>query len=144
MSDLPSNEAWNNFVMCSQPSDYEPGSSKRSAAIAKVYMGQANRGGINSFLTNNNELDAAEVLEALVSVDASVAAEQFNLILRGLGVPVPSASEEARWNLLDRYWTDALNEHDILSEKSDSDLMRALEAHVRQHEAFYLTLAQSE
>ncbi len=140
MSDMPSNEAWNNFVMSSQLGDYEPGSITRSAAIAKMYMGQANRGGINSFLTNNNELDAAEVLEALVSVGASAAAEQLDLVLRGLGVPVPPASEEARWNLLEHHWSDELNEHDILSDESDRDLMQALERHVKQNEAFYLAL----
>jgi hypothetical protein len=140
MADTSSNEAWNNFVMNSQPSDYQLGSIKNSAAIAKYYMGQANSGGINSFLTYSYELDAIEVLEALSSVGAFVAAEQFNRILKGLDIPVPASSEEARWELLEHNWLDSLNDHDFLSDEADKDLMCALEQHVRQNEDFYLAL----
>src|SRR6266852_6309203 len=101
MANSPNVDAWNNFVMRSQPSHYQVGSSKRSAAIAKLYMGLANSGGLNSFLTCSWELDASEVLAALVSVGALKAAQQFDLVLRGLGAPVPSSSQEARFRLLE-------------------------------------------
>jgi len=140
MADSPSIEAWNNFVTCSQPSDYQAGSSKRSAAIASLYMGLANNGGINSFLTCSSELDAAEVLQALVSVGALKAAQELGLVLRELGTPVPSSSEEDRFRLLERHWSDALDEHDVLSAEADEELLRALQRHVRQHEAFYAAL----
>ncbi len=138
-----STEAWNNFVMHSQPKDYQAGSIKRAAAIATLYMGLANNGGINSFLTCSHELDAREVLESLVSVGALMAAKQLNLVLRELKVPVPASSQEARFNLLMRHWPSSLDELDVLSREADEDLFRALEQHVTAHEAFYLTLKSS-
>ena len=93
MSDTSDHEAWNNFVMNSQPDDYPVGSSKRAAAVANQYMGGANGGGLNSFLTNTWELDAADVLEALLGVGAQVAAKEFDFILHGLGVPVRAKYE---------------------------------------------------
>jgi hypothetical protein len=140
MRDSPSNEAWNNFVMRSLPDDHQAGSSKRSAAIASLYMGLANNGGINSFLTSTCELDAAEVLEALISVGALAAAQQLKVVLRGLGVPVPVSSQEARFELLERHWSEDLDKYDVLTAQADKDLLRALQHHVRQHEAFYLAL----
>lgn len=140
MTDSPSDDAWNNFVMRSQPDDYELGSSKRLAAIAKMYMGQANRGGINSFLTNAWELDATEVLEALQSIGAVTAAKEFAYVLSELGAPIPSSSQDVRWRLLEQRWSDALNEHDLLSDEADKELMRTLGQHVLEHEDFYLKL----
>jgi hypothetical protein len=35
--------------MKNSPASYEPGSSKRTAAIASLFMGGANNGGLNSF-----------------------------------------------------------------------------------------------
>ena len=86
MADSPSVDAWNNFVMLSEPSRHEIGSSKWSAAIANQYMGGANNGGINSFLTNSWELDASMVLAASVSIGALEAAQELDRVLRGLGV----------------------------------------------------------
>ena len=140
MADLPSNQAWNNFVMCSRPRDHRAGNSKRSAAIANLYWGLANNGGINSFLTCSYDLDASEVLEALSSVGALKAARELNVVLCGLKTPVPSSSQEARFRLLDLHWSDALNEHDVLTAEADKDLLQALQQHVRQYEAFYLAL----
>lgn len=140
MSDSSDHEAWNNFVMNSQPDDYEAGSGNRTAAIAKMYMSLANHGGINSFLTNRPELDAAEVLEALRAVGAQVAANEFDFILRGLGVPVPAQSQDARWTLLEKRWSEQMNDHDFLSDAADKELMRVLEQHVRDNEEFYLAL----
>ncbi|MDO8313199.1 MAG: hypothetical protein Q7T25_14795, partial [Sideroxyarcus sp.] len=64
--------------MGGQPEDYQAGNIKKAAAIAKRYMGGANGGGLNSFLTNSLEIDAAEVLEALLAVSAEVAAREFD------------------------------------------------------------------
>lgn len=140
MSDSSDHEAWNNFVMNSQPDDYQAGSSKKAAAIANRYMDGANGGGLNSFLTNSWELDATEVLEALRAVGAQVAAKEFDFILHGLGVPVPVQSQEARWLLLEQRWSEGMNDHDFLSDAADAELMRVLEQHVRDHEEFYLAL----
>lgn len=136
-----STEAWNNFVF-SQRDGFETGSAMRSAAIAKDYMGQVNRGGINSFLTYTSDLDASEVLEALVAVGALTTANQFEYVLRALGAPLPSSSEEARWELLEQCWPEELDEHDFLSAEADAELMRVLEIHVREHEDFYVALSE--
>jgi hypothetical protein len=53
---------------------------------------------------------------------------------------LPSSSQDARFRLLERHWSDALDEYDVLSSEADEDLMRALERHVLEHEAFYLAL----
>jgi hypothetical protein len=141
MSDLPCENAWNNFVMSSEPADYPLGSIKWHAAIAKMYMSQANGGGLNSFLTNSYEIDASDVVKALETVGALKAVEQLSLVLRGMGVSLPVSSQEARWKLMELHWPDALNDIDILSDESDKDLMQALERHVLQYEQFYLALA---
>jgi hypothetical protein len=140
MDRSPSEDAWNNFVMNSQPEDYEAGSIRRSAAIAKQYMGQANKGGINSFLTNSWDVDASEVLVALAAVGAQLAAKEFGFVLGKLGVPVPASSQDARWNLLEQHWPEEMNEHDSLSDEANAELMRVLERHVREQEQFYLGL----
>jgi hypothetical protein len=77
----PSNEAWNKFVMNSQPGEYPKGSIKNAAAIANRYMGGANGGGLNSFLTNSWELDAGEVCESLEKVGALFAAQELRRVL---------------------------------------------------------------
>ena len=140
MSESSNHDAWNNFVMGSQPADYQAGSIKRAAAIAKMYMSQANHGGLNSFLTNSWELDAAEVLDALRAIGALVAAKEFEFILRGLGVPVPAQSQDTRWDLMEWHWSEEMNEHDFLSDAADKEIMRILEQHVQQNEEFYLAL----
>jgi hypothetical protein len=136
-------EAWNNFVLRSQPSDYHVGTIERAAAIANLYMGVANNGGINSFLTFNNDLDATEVSEALILVGAMEAAKQFNHVLQGLKVPIPASSQDARWKLLERHWTTSLDAHDVLSADANEDLLRALRLHVEANNEFYLTLKPS-
>jgi hypothetical protein len=109
--------------------------------IAKAYGdAPANSGGLNSFLTCTPELDGTEVLEALVCVGALEAAREFEQVLCELGVPVSPSSQEDRDRLLERYWSDALDAHDVLSSEADKDLTQALRGHVRQHETFYLTL----
>jgi hypothetical protein len=123
----PKLEAWNNFVMRSNPTAYEVGSSKRSAAIANLFMGLANNGGINSFLTCSCDLDASEVVDALFAVGAHVATKQLGNVLRGLGSPLPASSHDVRWTLLDENWSDALNDFDVLSADADRELMKALE-----------------
>ena len=107
-------------------------------------MGSANNGGLNSFLTVSHDLDAHEVLEALISIGASIAAKQFGDTLRNLGVRLPPSSQDTRQESLDRYWTEALDEHDVLSEEANADLMSALSHHVSEHEEFYLNLKREE
>ena len=65
MNGAPTPDAWNNFVMNSRPAAYARGTNARAAAIANLYMGLANNGGINSFLTCSYDLDASEVLGTL-------------------------------------------------------------------------------
>jgi Domain of unknown function (DUF4375) len=140
MSIAQSADAWNNFVMSSHAEDYDKGDIKRAAAVAKNYMNQVNSGGINSFLTNNWDVDGEEVVAALNIIDASVAAEQLKHVLSVIGVPMSAMSQDSRWNILEKYWEDELNEENGLSTEAEKDLMNALELHVRQNEAFYLNL----
>jgi Domain of unknown function (DUF4375) len=140
MSIAQNNDAWNNFVMSSHAEDYDKGDIKRTAAIAKNYMNQVNSGGINSFLTNNWDIDSEEVVAALNTIGAAVAAGQLKHVLSVIGVPMPAMSQDSRWNILDKHWADELNAEDGLSAEAEKDLMRALEQHVLQNEAFYLKL----
>jgi Domain of unknown function (DUF4375) len=140
MSIAQSADAWNNFVTSSHAEDYDKGDIKRAAAVAKNYMNQVNSGGINSFLTNNWDVDGEEVVAALNIIDASVAAEQLKHVLSVIGVPMSAMSQDSRWNILEKYWADELNEENGLSTEAEKDLMNALALHVRQNEAFYLNL----
>jgi hypothetical protein len=140
MSIAQSNDAWNNFVMLSQADSYKKGDIKRAAAIAKSYMNQVENGGINSYFTNNWDVDSEEVVASLNTVEALVAAKQLKHVLSVIGVPMPAMSQDARWNLLENHWADELNEEDGLSSEAEKDLLRALEQHVLQNEAFYLKL----
>lgn len=135
-----SDDAWNNFVMHGDPSAFDAGCIKRSAAIANLYMGLANNGGINSFLTDSYELDASEVHDALKSIGALKAAEQFSNVLSRLGCQLPAASQDARWDVLEERWTEDLDEFDVLTSEADQELMMMLEKHVSEHEDFYLAL----
>jgi hypothetical protein len=126
--------------MHSDPVSYEYGSSKRAAAIASVFMGGANKGGLNSFLTASYDLDATEVFDALNSVDAAKAAHQLELVLHGLGTLLPAATQDDRWARLEERWSDDLDEHDVLARDADAELMSVLEKHVAANEAFYSSL----
>ena len=128
--------AWNN-LMSSDPLAFDKGSDQRAAAIAARYSGLANNGGINSFLTCSNDLDASEVLESLVAVGALTAAKEFGSVLRGLGGTLPAASQKERFYALEALWRKSLNQHDVLSTQADEDINRALERHVVKHDAFY-------
>jgi hypothetical protein len=48
-----------------------------------------------------------QALDALVLVGARKAANDFDLVLRGLGVPVRASSQDARWDLLEEHWPEA-------------------------------------
>lgn len=133
-------KAWNNFVFYSEPSAYTTGSVKWAAATAKQFIGLANNGGLNSFLTSTYEVDPREVVAALSLIGATVAAKQLGRVLCGLGhVLLPSAEEE-RWYILERYWTPDLNELDILSSEADAQLMAVLTEHVLREGEFYVSL----
>ena len=102
MSESDDFEAWNNFVMGSQPDDYPAGSDKRAATIAKNYMNGSLGGGINLFLTNNWELGGDEVLKSLQHVGAAAATKQFSEVLTRIGQPILPSTQEQRWDLLEK------------------------------------------
>lgn len=126
--------------MNGNPASYEPGSDKRAAAIANLFMGGANNGGLNSFLTSAHDFDASEVLDALTDLGASAAAHQLKVLLQGLGVSLPVSAQDERWSLLEKQWHDGLDECDVLSEEADGELMAVLENHVAANEDFYSRL----
>src|SRR5258706_102905 len=136
----PTDQAWNNFVLRSDPTSAPPDRSKRAAAVAALYMGAANNGGINSFLTSTYELASQEVLDALVEMGATVAARELEAILKALGEPLLASSAEVRWDALGRLWKPELNDLDVLSYEADAELMRVLEQHVQANEAYYAAL----
>ena len=144
MGDSNEMNAWNNLVMNADPELFEVGDERRNAAIACLYMGGANNGGLNAFLTNYSNLDAQEVLQSLEKIGANPAANQFRGVLDKLGEPLPVATEDERWDKLERLWTDKLDEMDVLSSEADESLMVALEAHVSKHMEYYLKLGATE
>ena len=126
--------------MCSEWHLYEPGSIKRAAAISALYMGLANNGGLNSFLTCTYDLDAREVVTSLSSIGALIASKQLEQVLKGVAVPLPIMSQSERWDALELYWTETLDEFDVLSSEADDELMAVLHHHVDDFEQFYSTL----
>ena len=136
--------AWNNLVMSADPELFEVGDERRNAAIACLYMGGANNGGLNAFLTNYSDLDAQEVLQSLEKVGANPAADQLREVLAKLGEPLPTATQDERWDNLERLWTDELDEIDVLTTEADESLVAALEAHVSKHLEYYLKLSATE
>lgn len=140
MSSTSDYQAWNNFVMHSDPMAVDIDGPKRAAALANMYMGLANNGGINAFLTASYDVAARDVLDALNDVGATLAAEQLAHILASLGAPLQISSQDERWEILDRRWKEAMNEHDLLTTEADTELLRVLERHVSENESFYLTL----
>jgi hypothetical protein len=143
MIDNVDNRAWNNFVLLSDPYLSEPDRSRHSAALANFFMGGANNGGLNSFLTSSYDFDSSEVLSALREVGAFLAAEELEAVLQQLTVPILKSSQQERWDILDRHWPEELEGEDSLSEMADAELMNALNRHVKEHQAFYHDL-QSE
>jgi len=135
--------AWNNLVMNAEPSDFEAGDKRRAAAIASTYMGLANNGGMNSFLSCSHDLDAREVLASLEALGALIAAAQFKAVLEQLGDDLPACKYDDREDALDRLWSDDLNEMDFLSGEADQDLAKALERHVEEFIEFYLQRAEN-
>lgn len=126
--------------MQSSPASYEPGSNKRDAAIANLFMAGANNGGLNSFLTSTHDLDTNDVVNALVALGAGKAAQQLGTVLQGLGTPLPASTGDERWKRLEEQWHDGLDDYDVLTEEADSELMAVLEKHVTANEAFYNSL----
>jgi hypothetical protein len=136
----PSDEAWNNFVQNSLPSAYDRGSERWAAALANLFMNLANSGGINAFLTSTYEIASGDVVEALSIIGAVEAAEQLEKVFQGIGAPLVVASQEERWDMLERYWTADLDGFDVLTDTSDAELMAVLAAHVAKEQDFYATL----
>jgi hypothetical protein len=112
----------------------------RDAAIANLFMGLANNGGLNGFLTSTYDFDAAEVVDALGRCGATVAAEQLGAVLGGMGVPLPRQSQIERWKALDKHWSDELDSLETLTLDADQQLMEVLSEHVAKHLEHYLTL----
>jgi hypothetical protein len=52
--------------------------------------------------------------------------------------------QEERWNLLAQYWTEELDDFDLHSSEADAELLAALKQHVRENEAFYLSLDKTQ
>lgn len=143
MADDEHIRAWNNFISLSDWEHHEAGSSKRAAAIASLFMGLANNGGFNAFLSYSYDLDSQEVLDALNVVGALQAASHLDTVLRALAVALPVMSQEQRAALLDEYWTEDLDDRigfDVLTSEADDELMAVLARHVQDHQAFYLAL----
>lgn len=130
--------AWNNLVMNAAPTDFEAGDKRRAAAIASIYMGLANNGGLNSFLTCSFELDTLEVVASLDVLGATIAAAQLKALLEQLGDDLPASEYDQREDALDRLWSDNLDAMDVLTEEADRDLVKALERHVAEFTSFYL------
>lgn len=118
---------------------HEQGSRKRAAAIACLYMGLANNGGLNSFVTST-----CEVVDALTAVGAHLAARQLEKVVQGLGKPLPRSSQVERENLFEPYWTEQLDDFDVHSSEADAELVAALKQHVRENETFYLGLDKTQ
>lgn len=133
-------QAWNNFMFRSEPEAHEKGSKRWAAAITAQFMGQVNNGGMNSFLTYSWDLDPTEVVKALSAIGAERAAKQLASVLKGLGVALVPATAEERWEIIRHCWRDELEEYENFSDDTESELMAALETHVRMDESFYLTL----
>ena len=136
-------QAWNNFVLLGDAMSTHLEEGFRSAAIANLYMGGVNNGGINSFLTSTYELGGADVVSSLKNVGAHRAAEQLEQILSDLGEPLIPSSQEERWELLDRCWPeewDDFVELDTLAKEADEELMVMLMQHVSAHKSYYLAL----
>jgi len=143
MTEAEQMAAWNNLVMNAYPIVYKKGDERRAAAVASIYMGGATNGGINSFLTSSWDLDAREVLAALETLSAVVAAEQLRQVLEALGDPLPAATQDERWDRLENLWTDKLDALDVLSEEADKDMVAALERHVSKYSEHYLDMTVS-
>ena len=133
-------EAWNNFVMNSDPHLPNVGQSFRDAAISNVFGNLSNNGGLNSFLTSTYDLDASDVLAALQRIGADIAANQLRLILDGIDVSLPVSTQDERWELLDRYWTDDLDEIETLGVEADKQLTAILQKHVAENKTYYSSL----
>lgn len=132
--------AWNNLVMNADPELYGLGDERRDAAMACLYMGGANNGGLNAFLTNYSNLDGQDVLKSLERIGANAAADQFREVLKALGGHLPAATQEDRWDQLEVLWTDELDDGDFLTIEADKSMVTALESHVSKHIEYYLSI----
>jgi hypothetical protein len=140
MGDTRKMTAWNNMVMNAEPKLYELGDERRDAAITCLYMGGANNGGLNAFLTNCSVLDGQDVLQSLQEIGATAAADQFREVLKSLGGHLPAATQEVRRGQLENLWTDELDDGDFLTVEADRSMVTALEAHVSKHIEYYLSI----
>ena len=143
MTDHLKHHAWNNFVQSSYPPARSIDKVRRAAAIANLYMGAANNGGINSFLTATPELSTNEILDAFIELDMPETAAQFKAVVSGLGKDLPVSSSDARWKMLEDLWNEGIDDLDCLTEQADAELMRLLERHVAENEEYYAAMRKS-
>jgi len=108
----------------------------RAAAISVRFLGK----GLHNFLMLTFEFDGNEVVEALETTGAIMAANHLRRVLAELGVAVPFESAEARAERLDSHWTEALDELAFLSREAEDQLMTVLGRHVAESETHYLAL----
>lgn len=137
-------EAWNKFVLDSDPEMHVAGTARHSAALALRFLGQVNNGGYNAFLTHSYEFGAGEFIDGLRHLGADKAALELEHIVLALGVPLPRSTQDERWDLLEVHWPDHLNDIDMLGDVAEKDLMAALERHVAHNERFYLGFPSRE
>jgi len=104
-------------------------------------MGQANNGGLNSYLTYSYEIAAIDVVAALTAVGATESARQLKHVLDALGEPLPASTQDERWAVMEKCWTEDLYVVDVLSDEADAELMEVLERHVAQDMDFYRRLS---
>ena len=134
-------DAWNNFVLNSSRYEvFEPTDPKRAAAVVAVAWGTIQNGGYSAFLMSSYDLDADGVLKAFRAIGAFEAGVEFEAILRMIGISLPATTHGERWDALERHWPDEADAHDVMSEGADNDIEAALERHVTENEAFYLSL----
>ena len=131
---------WNNFVMNSDAQNPNLDTAKRDAALANLFMNLTNNGGFNSFLTSTYDFDAHDFFLALQRTGANIAADHLRRVLDGLGVPLLVSSQSERWDVLELYWTDDLDELDTLSREADLQLTTLLTEHVENNQEYYLGL----
>ncbi len=136
-----SDQAWNNFVMLSEPEHHEWGSPRRAAAIASLFNAISGNGGLVHFLDFSHHLDAEEVLAALGGIGAGKAQRQLEHVIERMGCALPVMDEKEREDIISRCCPEDLEAYeDCLTEVAERELLAAMEAHVAAHEAYYAGL----
>lgn len=78
--------------------------------------------------------------EAPHAIGAHLAAKQLMSVLNSLGQSRWPNTAEERSTIRAMCWKDVFEDFENFSDESETELIGALEAHVRSNEAFYLGL----